>query len=329
MIVFCVLVIFVISIALLLYKRVKESLHVSLVCFALLLNIISTCLFIAKRGGITEGFQILLFFNSSVKQYFQYKVMTLQELGYFTAIARYIFPALFMFLAFDYIHINSIFKKISIKILMLVLPVISLVLYYPDIYNFLYDKYGDVFQKLTFYSSRVWITAYVFISIFFLLYELIKIKVYTYKKQFLLKILMFICFGIMYLLFSVQDPTQIYRFYKDSFMSVVGIWYLSPKLNILSYYVMLVLSVIFTVLGFTVFLKFTHVNYIEDKKEIQLKLKAKAANNYASVFVHSVKNQLLANKILHRKINDILKNENVENQALLSLINILNKITQL
>jgi signal transduction histidine kinase len=70
------------------------------------------------------------------------------------------------------------------------------------------------------------------------------------------------------------------------------------------------LSTIFFVIAGTISLiYYTRLNYLEDQQDIILERKFDAASTGISVFVHSIKNQLLASRVLNKKLMQELAKE--------------------
>lgn len=328
MILIFVLATLITSCSLLLFKRDRESGLICITCLCLCLNIVVACLFIAKKGGISHELQALLFLNSEIKTAFQYKMITLDQLGFFMAFARYTFPYFFILLAWYYSMSRQIKKFKMMPTILCVIPFLTLVMYYPSVFDYCTDQFGVPYQIIMVHFSRYWIVAYVAVALILMLIEYKSITIHFFKQNFFQKIMLMVSFAMLYLLYGMQDPAQVYQFYRDTYMSSMQIWYFSPKINEVSYHVSLVFSVIFIVVGFSSLLKYTQLNYQEDKNDVVMKRKFDTAGQGVSFFVHSIKNQLLSNRIVHRKIRELKTSDQLDEEALWKYITVLEETNE-
>ena len=107
----------------------------------------------------------------------------------------------------------------------------------------------------------------------------------------------------LYLLYCPQDPAPVYLFYRDEDMGAAqGLWYLSPALSMVNYVLVIVAVLVFSAIGFDSLMHYTQQIIREGQEDMAIERKFDVASQGASVFVHSVKNQLLANRVLLRRI---------------------------
>ncbi len=290
-------------------KKDEESILIWTSCVLLAFVLWFACLFIAKKGGISGELQFLLYFNAEVRYWFQYQAITLRQMGFCMAIGKFLFPYFFLLLAMRYSMALFIQKIKWCKIAFAILPVLWIVLYMPVVFDYFTERYGVPFQKAMVVSSRGWTVFYVLLALVLLAVEYHGVTIRFLKRAFLWKALMLAFFAMLYLLYGLQDPAQVYQFYNDSYMSSLQIWYFSPHINMLSYRISLTLSAVFVLIGFSTLLKYTQVTFQEGREDLVMERKFNIAGQGVSFFVHSVKNQLLANKIIHRKLAQ-LKEQN-------------------
>ncbi len=303
------------SIAILIVKHNKESLLLFGMCSSLAVNLIGVMTFIAKKGGILKELQQFLFLTTEIKTYLQYFLITLDKLGIIISLGRHLFPLFLILLAIHYSMIPWIRKNRWIEIALIVLPVITLIVYYPDIFRFL--TYGRPYiQQLIVQISAIWIRLYVIVGIGLLIYEYISITMKFYKRQFIQIIIFILSISILYFLYSGQDPAQVYQFYGENFIWKQGIYYMNATLSIGTYYLIVFVNIIFSIIGFTSLYRYTQINYATDKEEIVMQRKFDTASVGASVFVHSIKNQLLSNQVLHNRIDQIYEEDTLDQEKL-------------
>ena len=305
MLMLAVLALLLTSVVLLAVKRNRESLCVFALCGSLALFIITICIFIAKRGGVTSQLQLLLFLTDSVKNWLRYLMVTLNTLGYLMAVGRFLFPYFFLLIGLYYSMVPFVRKCRWLPIAAGILPVISLVLYSPPVFQAAIGLLGNSFVETAVFSTRIWVVLYVLLGGALCVIETISITMPFCRRQFMQKLMFLAALAVLYLLYSQQDPAQVYLFYKNDYMSLLGLWYLSPQLHLDKYFVSLALTAVFGIVGFIALLKYTQLNLLEDQNDVVMKRKFDAANQGASVFVHSVKNQLLANRVVYKRLNAI------------------------
>lgn len=68
--------------------------------------------------------------------------------------------------------------------------------------------------------------------------------------------------------------------------------------DIKAYYLLMFVNIVCGILGFISLLRYTQENYANDMEEVVLERKYNTARVGTLVFVHSTKNQLLANRVI-------------------------------
>ena len=302
-------------------KRDRESFYVFGLCVSLAVFLLTICMFIAKRGGFSDQLKILLFLSKSVNLYLRYFVITLKSMGYLMAVGRYLFPYFFLLLAMHYSMIGFVRKRRWLPVVAGILPVVSLIIYAPHVFEWLAGRPEQSLLPVIVACARVWVFIYVAVGVFLLGYELYSISIRVCRTQFSQKVLFLISLAALYLLFFQQDPAQVYLFYRNNFMSLLALWYLSPQLNIVKYIVALVFTLLCGVIGFTALLRFTQLHYREGQDDVVMRRKFDAAHKGASVFVHSVKNQLLSNKVIYKRLASLHEQPGYDETSVWNYIN--------
>lgn len=288
----------------LLRKRSMESFFLSGMCISLMLEFTGILIFAAKKGGYSREMLEFLFVSMELKNRIQYLVIPLNVIGYMIALGRYLFPFFLLQIAMRYsmisvIRRNSVIKKISV-----VLPAVSLVIYYPDVYKAVIDFKPDI-QDLMVEFSYFWILFYIAAAMLLLIIEFLSITMVFFKRQFSLIVICMIAMSGLYLLYCGQDPGQVYRFYSSSYKWKRGIGYLQHMWDIRAYYLLMLVNVVCGILGFISLLRYTQENYVNDKEDVVMERKYNTARVGTLVFVHSTKNQLLANRVIFKRLNSL------------------------
>lgn len=290
------------SLVLFLTKRNKETGLILGLCLALGLHWMTVLTYIAKKGGIARDMQTLLYGVIEVRHALQYLVTTLQELGYVMAIGRYLVPLLLIWLALSYSMDPAIRRKRRLYLWACLLPVVSLVVYYPPVFEALTEFRPWMLPALV-NASLGWIIVYLLIVVGLLIHEYRGISMAYYRRLFRNKFAMVISLSLLYALYCPQDPAQVYLFYRNEYMGAQqGLWHLSPALSVTNYMIVMALVLLCSVVGFATLVRHTQDSIREGQEEVAIQRKFDAASNGVNVFVHSVKNQLLANRVLLKRL---------------------------
>lgn len=299
------------SVLILCLKKSKESLYLFGLCLSLMLEICGVIIFIAKKGGISPEVINFLYFSKRIQNKIQYLLITLNQMGYIVALGRTLFPFFLIELAISYSMIAALRKNLWIARAAGILPIVTLFLYYPNIYRLLTKDNPKVQQYMS-VGSLIWITAYLLISAALLLYEYKSITLKFCKRQFSqIMICLFALSGLYYLYYR-QDPGQVYYFYSYTFAWNKGIGYLQVNPSLFSYFTLVIISVICCILGFYSLFRFTKGTFEASKEDVVMERKFDTAKVGASVFVHSMKNQLLSSKVIYKRIGQMYEQPEVD-----------------
>ena len=285
-------------------KRSMESFFLSGMCISLMLEFCGILIFAAKKGGYSREMLEFLFVSMELKTTIQYLVIPLNVIGYMIALGRYLFPLFLLQIAMRYSMISAIRKDPLIKKLSVLLPVVSLIVYYPGIYKTVTLNRPKLQEFLTEFSY-FWILLYICIALILLIHEYFSITMVFFRRQFSLIVICMIAISGLYLLYCGQDPGQVYRFYHASYKWKRGIGYLQHMWDIKAYYLLMLINVVCGILGFISLMRYTQENYANDMEEVVMERKYNTARVGTLVFVHSTKNQLLANRVIFKRLNGL------------------------
>lgn len=299
MLIILMLFLIIFSILVLVVKRNKETFYIFSMCLSLAILITGIMLYIAKKGGISDRLQDFYFFNPVIKSYAQYFYITIDALGYMVAIGRYIFPLFLLLLAIHYSGIIWLKRSKFIAVFVFLSPVISLILYYPTFFRYLNDVYEN-YTNIVSHFSLAWVLLYILLSVSLLIVEVFSIQIKIFRSKFIVIIFFVISILFLYLLYFGQDPTQIYQFYYSG----NGIYYMNAVLSVPAYLTIITINIVLAIIGFICLLKYTKDMFDANNEEITIQRSSKVAHAGSSVFVHSLKNQLLANRVLFKRINN-------------------------
>ena len=296
-------------------KKNKESFFLMGLCLSLLLEICGVMLFVAKKGGISTEVMKFFYFSKEVKNKVQYMMITLNQMGYLVALGRVLFPFFLIEMAISCSMIPFVRKKKWLSKILLIFPVISLILYMPKIYRMITLNNPGSIVPLNMFTIG-WIVVYMAVSILLLLYEYMATSIKFSKKLFRDIIVCLFSLSGIYVLFFRQDPGQIYHFYNYSFRWSGNAEYMQVNPSLLSYMMLLVVSVVCCILGVAGLVRFTRFHYENDKEDIVMERKFDSARIGASTFVHSMKNQLLASKVIYKRIGQLYEQPELDTEKL-------------
>ena len=325
---FLVLVMFFIfSIILVVVNRDKKAWYMMALCVDFLLMFTGIIIYFAKIGGLTMEQRRFFFLDTQVQQAISYLNLSLPEIGYMIAVGRYLFPPLLLLLAWEYNTGISIAKYRIYQIFVWICPAVSLFIYYPPVFYKLFPENSSK-QKVLILLMISWILFYVVMSLVLLLKEYYCATIRFSKKMFRNIIIFLASIAFVYLSYALQDPVQVYRMYSIQYSSFYTRSYLSLISNVEAWYGITLMSVIIIGVGVWNIQKYGKLKFDEKKGELKLQKKMRDAHTAVPVFVHSIKNQILAEKVLQKRMAAELEKENPnkENiQRMLEQLDFMNK----
>lgn len=296
-----------ISLSLLIIKRNREVLYLFFMCLSLTLMVVGTLIYIAKKGGISSELQSFFFINQSIKFKMQYMFIKLSDLGFLIAIGRYLFPMFLLLLALHFVPLIQNKIRIISKAITIAIPVMTILIYYPNIFNYITERNVEV-QKFIMNFTLSWIIIYLLISLFLFISIIRSIQVKLFQRNFFLIVTFIFSLTLLYILYFFQDPAQVYQFYNSKTPLTGRIFYLKSVLPVSVYITIIILNILAAIVGFASMVKYTQeISHSFREGEI-VRFKKEAVTASASTFVHGMKNQLLINEVIHKKINKIDKN---------------------
>ncbi len=299
------------SVLILCAKKSRESRDLFGLCLSLMLEICGVMIFIAKKGGISQEVLKFFYFSRAIQTRIQFFLITLNQLGYLIAIGRTLFPFFLIELAMEYSMVSFIRKNLWIQRAVAILPAVTLILYFPPLYRMALIS-NQTFLKGIRNGTLVWITVYLIVAMLLLVYEYKSITMKFCRRQFRQIAACMTALTGIYILYYQQDPGQVYHFYSFFGAWNKGIGYLQIDPSVGSYWVMVGTSVICCILGFYSFARYTHGNLETNKEDVVMERKFDTAKVGASMFVHSMKNQLLSSRVIYKRIGQLYEQPNVD-----------------
>lgn len=296
-----------VSIAFSVAKRKKTYFLLSALAASLVVYLLFTLIYIAKKGGIGDQLSFVLFITPGFRTRLQYIQLTLPQLGYGMALGRYLFPWLFLLTALDQSGTTRTRSLPRYACLTAVLPAVSLILYHPSI--FLTIASNETRQRIAVAFSLIWVFAYLIIGCVILLQGMHNTRIRYIRNLELVVRVLLISLAVLFASYAPQDPAQVYLFYRETYMSSLGLWYLNPYLSPAMYLVILFVSTVSLLLSVFSMMTVAKMEWTETQDDIRLERKYDIARTGGGVFMHGIKNQLLANRVLCRRLNEALEAE--------------------
>lgn len=261
-------------------------------------------IYIAKKGGIGEQLSFVLYVTPGFRTFLQYLQLTLGQLGYGMAIGRFLFPWLFLLTALDQSSTARTYGLVKFAVPTAVLPVLSLILYHPSV--FLTVAPDETRQSIAVNLSLGWVFLYLILGCVVLLHGMRSTRIRYIRNLELVVRVLLISLAVLFATYAPQDPAQVYLFYRETYMSSLGLWYLNPYLSPAMYLAILLVNSISLLLSIFSMMSVAKMEWTETQDDIRLERKYDMARTGGGVFMHGIKNQLLANRILCRRLNDAL-----------------------
>lgn len=303
------------SVHVLFTKKTIESVYLLGICFSLMLQIVGVMIFMAKKGGISNEVMTFLFISNVIQTKIRYWYITLNQLGFIITLGRSLYPLFLLKFAFCYSMVEFIKKDYILKKAVVIIPILTIIAYQPHIYRSVVDE-NIYFAKFMVGFSKLWINAYLLAALGLLINEYFSITMKFCRQQFTSIMVSVVALTGIYFLYYKQDPGQVYKFYDYTFSWAGKIGYMQIKPSLFSYWTLVVVSVVCCVIGFYSLLNFTAGSYFVDKENMVMQRKFDTARIGASMFVHGMKNQLLASKVVFKRLNNLYAQEEVDIEKL-------------
>ncbi len=108
-------------------RRNRESLLLAALCMSLTIYLVGIMLLIAKRGGISDSVESFLYFTRDVRRWFQYRLITFNQLGLIVNVGRHLFPMFMLLMAERYSMVRFIRTRGALAArLTALLPVVTM-----------------------------------------------------------------------------------------------------------------------------------------------------------------------------------------------------------
>ncbi|QAT50964.1 HAMP domain-containing histidine kinase [Caproiciproducens sp. NJN-50] len=327
MLIIILVILFLDSVILTVMRKNISSLLFFGLCTSLILMLSGIILYTAKIGGLSHAQYIFLFLSVRIQTRMQYAIITLDKLGYLIAVGRYLFPYFLLLISISYSTIPFISRNRKWMHLFFLPPAASLILYYPQVF---YVVVCNRFALQTWMMSLtlVWILLYLAAGIFLMVHEYSAVPVAYFRRQFRNILILHISLAFLYGINCLQDPIQVYQLYGSEYLWVSGISYSNPAMPLFGWVLLTAVTIFSSFVGFWNLVRYTQVNYKTNLEDVVLQRKFEITNAGISVFVHSIKNQILSCGVVHKRIRKILDSDSPDLAALRENIDLLGQLNE-
>lgn len=295
----------VVSVSFSILKRQREYFLLTGLAASLFVYLLFTLIYIAKKGGIGEQLSFVLYITPGFRTALQYLQLTLSQLGYGMAVGRYLFPWLFLLTALDQSSAGRTHGLLRFAVPTAILPAAALVLYHPSV--FLAVAGTETRQRIAVGLSLLWVLTYLILGCVILLHGMRTTRIRYIRNLELVVRVLLISIAVLFATYAPQDPAQVYLFYRETYMSSLGLWYLNPYFSPMLYVVILLVNTVSLLMSVFSMMSVAKMEWSETQDDIRLERKYDIARTGGGVFMHGIKNQLLANRILCRRLNEALE----------------------
>jgi len=315
------------SVILIFLKRDKQTFYLAGMCFSFIIMFVGIIIYLAKTGGLSPEQKLFLFFGTRLQRKLSYMIFPLRKLGYMIAVGRYLFPAFLLLFAINYSMVPVVLRMKKKSWMLFLLPAASLVIYYPDLF-FKLVKGRFKLQAFLMKGMICWIYVYLAVAVFLIVLEYYSITIRQSKKEFRYIMIFILSVTLQYCIYSTQDPLQVYQIYSLEYMRFSGRLYGNSMMSILGWYLFTLFTLLSVIAGFWNLKNYTQIDLRENQDEVRIQRKFDTASMGVSVFVHSIKNQLLSNRVLCKKIRRELSCEQPDLGKLAEYADMLDEVNE-
>ena len=315
------------SIALFFLKRDEQTYCLLGLCFSFFCMFVGITIYLAKTGGLSPEQKIFLFFDTQIQRWLSYLIFPLRRLGYMIAIGRYLFPPFLLLLAIQYSMIPAVMRLKKKAAAVFLLPALTLVIYFPAVF-FRLVKGRFALQIILMKLTQGWIFAYILLAVGLIVYEYLDVTIPYSKRQFRYIMVFILSVTVQYAIYCTQDPLQVYQIYSTEYMRFSGRLYANSLMSVRGWYLFTGFTLISVVLGFWNLKNYMMISWEESRNDVSIRRKFDTASMGGSVFVHSIKNQLLSNRVLCKKIRKELSGGEPDLEKLRAYADMLDEVNE-
>lgn len=271
-------------------------------CFgSSILLIVGFMYYFAKIGGLPYRIEFIYFLHPDIHRFFQYSTITIDEMSRLLSIGR---SGFLFFLAGFVINVSMILqsktKKIAITAAFL-LALLSYLIYEPVIYAHLTAYSSDIVHSRIAFIMRISYIAYTLSCLALLIRELGRMRTPWLRNQFMIIFVTVVNLAVIFLLFGVFSPLQVSHAISSTYFYLGSLYY-HNKFSVIQWYALIVISFIVTIVGAYSLWRYNKMIAQIGKPDLLVEKKIRQSDMGVRVFTHGIKNQILAQRVLIRRL---------------------------
>ncbi len=304
-----------------LLNRQKEAIWLTGLFLGFALVNVGLMFFYSKMGGLAYNEQILFFLTTSIQETIQYSTLTLDAVARLFTIGKYMFVFFVLMFSLDLPGILK--KKWWLSAVLFLWPLCSIVLLDPFLFRM--QSYNG--RMTVNFLGRACTAIYITVSMIFLAKEYLSHNIRWVKKQLRYIILFVLNLIVYFVFFGRLNPVNIFSSESYDLLNFgTQIYRLRFSLN--AWVFVIGLFLFFIIVGLIALFQYAKVNLAENRSEISLERQLDTANMGTRVFIHGMKNQLFAEKILLRQMTQQLQEKQADLEVISNNIEDLNRINE-
>ncbi len=273
-------------------------------------------LYFVKIGGTLPVYQNILFGPNILLNYLKNSPISLNNIAIYDNFFRFATPCFFLLNAINLnLSLNKIFYKYKFLYIVCLIP--AAVLLYISSPGFIYSAFPYQYNKqhLIVDISFIVILIYLISAFFVFYFEYVQIALSWYKRRHLNYMIGMSLFSVSFLVFAQVDPMLIYQDYNriNIFLRPVLLTSNNHAFVWIITFFICIIACMFMMYQNFIYYKF---EYDRSKLEMTIKSKVTDAELTASMLLHGLKNQLLSAKILNKKIETRVNEQNINREEL-------------
>lgn len=301
MIIFILAIMFITGIVLILTSMKSTSTWLAGSFIGSMLLIVGFMFYFAKTGGLPYRMEIIFFLHSDIHRFFQYSMITIDQMSRLLSIGR----AIFLFFSAGFvINVNDRIGQKYKRLLYAAVFLFSLsnyLIYEPVIYTSLMEHATDEFHSSMAVIVRGLNIFFVLATLYVLIRQLKRMKTPWLRNNFMIVLITVINLELIFLLFGVFSPLQVsYALASNNFF--IGTLYYGQTLSLVQWYIIIACSFLMTIIGTMSLWKYNKLIVQIGKPEMLLEKKISENSMGVRIFTHGIKNQLLAQRVLIRNM---------------------------
>lgn len=300
-------------------NRNRFNLFLLIANLLLLVMTYTVSLYIAKKGGINIQLQRLFFITPAIRKSVQYYYINLNITGYLYALTKFLFPLTIFYYQMKYSENKHYLRYLK----WILLPVLAslLILYIPHIYKtFIYQDI--LVQQLLMNTANLFCVGVLFLTLvaYVCLYR--SLIADFIKNEMIINGLYILYLAIIYVIFFLIDPGALYNFYTSN-PTLQGSLYMSFIYPNEFYYVLFGAIMLCFISFLFSLIRYFRTYLLHNRRIKQNKETESILNPIISSIFHSFKNEILAYKVLIKRMKASVYSDQLDEEKLKKNITIL------